>query len=171
MRTVTNPEPYQLHAVERRDQGAGRRVTDERSHVREGLTGCRIVELPRVNDPRGNLTMIEGAQHVPFDIKRVYYLYDVPGGESRGGHAHRDLQQFIIAASGSFDVVVDDGVHRERFFLNRSYYGLYVPRLVWRELDNFSSGSVSLVLASEHYDEADYYRDYGEFVRDAVPAA
>jgi dTDP-4-dehydrorhamnose 3,5-epimerase-like enzyme len=171
VRTVANPEPYQLHAVERRDQTAGRRVTDERSHVREGLTGCRVVELPRVNDPRGNLTMIEGEQHVPFDIKRVYYLYDVPGGESRGGHAHRDLQQFIIAASGSFDVVVDDGVHRERFFLNRSYYGLYVPRLVWRELDNFSSGSVCLVLASEHYDEADYYRDYGEFVRDAVPAA
>ncbi len=171
VRTVANPEPYQLHAVERRDAHPGRRVTDERAHVREGLTGCRIVELPRVHDPRGNLTFIEGDDHVPFDIKRVYYLYDVPGGESRGGHAHRQLQQFIVAASGSMDVVVDDGAHRERFFLNRSYYGLYVPRMVWRELDNFSSGSVSLVLASEHYDESDYYRDYGEFVRDAVPAA
>jgi hypothetical protein len=87
----------------------------------------------------------------------------VPGGEARGGHAHRDLEQFIIAASGSLDVLVDDGVHRERFFLNRSYYGLYIPSMVWRELDNFSSGSVCLVLASEHYDEADYYRDYEHF--------
>ena len=136
-----------------------------------GLSDCRIVELPRIHDPRGNLTFIEGADHVPFDIRRVYYLYDVPGGESRGGHAHRGLEQFIIAASGSLDVLVDDGISRERFFLNRSYYGLYVPRMVWRELDNFSSGSVCLVLASEHYDEADYYRDYGEFLRDAVPAA
>jgi hypothetical protein len=127
------------------------------------LDAARIVELPRITDPRGNLTSVEGGQHVPFDIRRVYYLYDVPGGESRGGHAHRRLEQLIIAASGSFTVVIDDGLEQRRFFLNRSYYGLYVPRMIWRELENFSSASVCLVLASDHYDEADYYRDYGEF--------
>ena len=107
----------------------------------------------------------EAEQHVPFDIKRVYYLYDVPGGETRGGHAHKQLEQFIIAASGSFDVVLDDGRERKSFFLNRSYFGLYVPRMVWRVLDNFSSGSICLVLASEYFDESDYYRDYQEFSR------
>lgn len=127
-------------------------------------TRAHIIELPKVSDPRGNLTFIEGAQHLPFEIKRVYYLYDVPGGEARGGHAHKRLQQFIIAASGSFDVVLDDGRRRETFFLNRSYYGLLVPQMMWRELVNFSSGSVCLVLASEHYDEADYYRDYQAFL-------
>ena len=157
-------EPYAPVETERRARTPGRRTTDERSHLREGLTGCRIVDLPRVHDPRGNLTFIEGERHVAFEIRRVYYLYDVPGGESRGGHAHRRLEQLIVAASGSLDVIVDDGTHRERFFLNRSYYGLYIPRLVWRELDNFSSGSVCLVLASEHYDESDYFRDYDEFV-------
>ena len=127
----------------------------------------RIVQLPRIQDPRGNLTFIEGGSHVPFDIARVYYLYDVPGGETRGGHAHRNLEQIIIAASGSFDVVLDDGSgHRERHFLNRSYFGLYVPRMQWRELENFSSGSVLLVLASLTYSEDDYYRDYDEFVSD-----
>src|SRR5215207_8482325 len=131
------------------------------------LANCRIVQLPRITDPRGNLTFIEAPQHIPFEIKRVYYLYDVPGGETRGGHAHRQLQQLIIAASGSFDVVLDDGYERTSFSLNRSYYGLYVPRLIWRELENFSSGSVCLVLASELYDEADYYRDYDAFL-DAV---
>ena len=126
------------------------------------LEKCKIVELPRIVDIRGNLTFIEGNDHVPFDIKRVYYLYDVPGGEKRGGHAHKFLQQFIIAASGSFDVI-DDGVNRERYHLNRSYYGLYVPKMIWRELDNFSSGSVCVVLASEHFEEEDYIRDYNEF--------
>lgn len=125
---------------------------------------CRIIDLPRITDKRGNLTFIEQQNHVPFDIKRVYYLYDVPGGESRGGHAHRNLEQFIVAASGSFDVVVHDGVKKERFHLNRSYYGLYIPTMVWRELENFSSGSVSLVLASEPYDESDYIREYEEFL-------
>ncbi len=124
---------------------------------------CRIIDLPKIAEPRGNLTFAEGSRHVPFDIRRVYYLYDVPGGASRGGHAHRRLQQFIIAASGSFDVVVDDGVERQSFFLNRSYYGLYIPTMVWRELQNFSSGSVCLVLASEFYDESDYFRDYEEY--------
>ncbi|WP_104106121.1 FdtA/QdtA family cupin domain-containing protein [Nocardioides sp. 616] len=127
----------------------------------------RIVQLPRIQDPRGNLTFLEGGNHVPFDIARVYYLYDVPGGETRGGHAHRELEQVIIAVSGSFDVVLDNGDgHQERHFLNRSYYGLYVPRMHWRELENFSSGSVLLVLASEKYDEDDYYRDYSEFLSD-----
>jgi hypothetical protein len=157
-------EPYLVPPRERRLHAPhGRRSTDVRSHLREGVTGCRIVELPRVTDPRGNLTFIEAGAQVPFSFDRVYYLYDVPGGESRGGHAHRQLEQLVIAASGSFDVIVDDGTHRERFFLNRSYYGLYIPRMVWRELDDFSSGSVCLVVASDLYDEADYYRDYDEF--------
>jgi hypothetical protein len=129
-----------------------------------GLTGCRLIDLPRVTDPRGNLTYVESQQTLPFPIQRVYYLYDVPGGESRGGHAHRQLEQFVIAAAGSFEVLVNDGVNTERFFLNRSYYGLYIPRMVWREIDEFSSGSVCLVMASHHYDEQDYYREYDEFL-------
>lgn len=126
---------------------------------------CAIIDLPKITDPRGNLTFIEANRHVPFEIRRVYYLYDVPGGESRGGHAHHKLQQYVIAASGSFDVVVDDGTRRKSFFLNRSYYGLYIPRMVWREIENFSSGSICLVLASEPYEESDYIRDYDAFVR------
>lgn len=124
---------------------------------------CRIVSLPKISDPRGNLTFIEGGNHIPFDIQRVYYLYDVPGGAERGGHAHKGLHQLIIAMSGSFDVLVDDGGQKKRFHLNRSYYGLYVCPMIWRELDNFSSGSVCMVLASNKYDEQDYYRDYDEF--------
>jgi hypothetical protein len=125
---------------------------------------CRVVELPKITDPRGNLTFIEGERHVPFDIRRVYYLYDVPGGAERGGHAHKGLHQLIVAMSGSFDVMLDDGHEKRRFHLNRSYYGLYVCPMIWRELDNFSSGSVCMVLASNLYDEADYYRDYDAFV-------
>jgi len=132
-----------------------------------GIEIARILEFRRIANPRGNLTPIEGSQDVPFDIKRVYYLYDVPGGEVRGGHAHRHIEQVIIAASGSFDVVLDDGIKRARFMLNRSYYGLYVPTMVWRELENFSSGSVCLVLASDHYSEDDYIRDIHDF-RDTV---
>jgi hypothetical protein len=125
---------------------------------------CKIVDLPKIHDPRGNLTFIEGGAHIPFDIQRVYYLYDVPGGAERGGHAHKGLHQLIIAMSGSFDVVLDDGVNKRRFHLNRSYYGLYVCPMIWRELDNFSSGSVCLVLASNRYDEDDYYRSYDDYV-------
>jgi hypothetical protein len=130
---------------------------------RTTVDDCSVIELPRVNDPRGNLTFIEGSRHMPFDIARVYYLYDVPGGESRGGHAHVGLQQLIIAASGSFRVVVDDGERRRSLFLNRSYYGLYLPGMIWRELEDFSSGSVCLVLASKPYDPDDYYYNYEEF--------
>lgn len=127
------------------------------------LENCRIVELPKISDPRGNLTFVEGNRHVPFPIERVYYLYDVPGGAERGGHAHKGLSQLIIAMSGSFDVILDDGREQRRHHLNRSYVGLYVCPMIWRELDNFSSGSVCMVLASNRYDESDYYRDYAEF--------
>jgi hypothetical protein len=129
------------------------------------LPTCRIITLPRIKDPRGNLTFIEGGHHVPFDVERVYYLYDVPGGAERGGHAHRDLHQAIIAVSGSFDVILDDGFDRKKFRLSRSYRALYVAPMVWRELKNFSSGSVCLVLASAPYEEADYIREFDEFVR------
>lgn len=128
------------------------------------LEECRLLELPKTSDPRGNLTFIEGNRHVPFDIRRVYYLYDVPGGAERGGHAHKALHQLIIAMSGSFDVVLGDGRNKKRFHLNRSYQGLYVCPMMWRELDNFSSGSVCMVLASNIYDELDYYRDYNEYL-------
>lgn len=130
------------------------------------VDNCKLVELPKITDPRGNLTFIEGGDHIPFDIQRVYYLYDVPGGAERGGHAHKGLHQLIIAMSGSFDVVLDDGKNKKRVHLARSYYGLYVCPMIWRELDNFSSGSVCMVLASNKYDEADYYRNYNEFMKD-----
>jgi hypothetical protein len=128
------------------------------------LNDCRIVELPKITDPRGNLTFVEGGNHIPFDIRRVYYLYDVPGGSDRGAHAHRNLHQFVVAMSGSFDIVLDDGDRQRRFHLNRSYYGLYICPMMWRTLDNFSSGGVCMVLASEVYDPADYIRDHNEFL-------
>jgi len=127
------------------------------------LRDCRIVDLPKITDSRGNLTFIESGHHVPFDIKRVYYLYDVPGGANRGGHAHRQLHQLMIAMSGSFDVHLDDGRDKRLFHLNRSYFGLYICPMIWREIDNFSSGSVCMVLASNFYTESDYYRDYDDF--------
>ena len=130
---------------------------------------CKLIDLPKIVEPRGNLTFIEGGRHVPFDIKRVYYLYDVPGGAERGGHAHKDLHQLIVAMSGSFDIVLDDGRQKKRIHLNRSYYGLYVCPMMWREMDNFSSGAVCLVLASNFYDESDYYRDYGDFLKAIAP--
>lgn len=129
------------------------------------LNDCRLIELPKITDPRGNLTFVEGGNHIIFDIKRVYYLYDVPGGSDRGAHAHKNLHQFVIAMSGSFDIVLDDGERQRRYHLNRSYYGLYVCPMMWRTLDNFSSGGVCIALASERYDESDYIRDYDEFIK------
>jgi len=131
-----------------------------------GVVDCKVVLLPKIADPRGNLTFIEGGRHIPFDIQRVYYLYDVPGGAERGGHAHRDLHQLIVAMSGSFDVILDDGAERKRIHLNRSYSGLYVCPMIWRALDNFSSGSVCMVLASNRYSEDDYLRNYEEFINE-----
>jgi hypothetical protein len=129
------------------------------------LNKCRIIELPKIVDQRGNLTYVEGGNQIPFDIKRVYYLYDVPGGSDRGAHAHRRLHQFILAMSGSFDIVLSDGNSERRFHLNRSYFGLYVCPMMWRTLDNFSSGSVCMVLASELFDESDYIRSHTEFIQ------
>lgn len=131
------------------------------------LDQCRIIDLPKISDPRGNLTFIEGGNHIPFDIRRVYYLYDVPGGAERGAHGHKVLQQLIVAMSGSFDVVLDDGANKRTFHMNRSYYGLYVGPMMWRDITNVSSGAVCMVLASEYYDENDYFRDYAEFMNAA----
>ena len=128
------------------------------------IDDCKIIKLPRILDHRGNLSFIEGSNHIPFDIKRVYYLYDVPGGSKRGGHAHKELQQFIIAITGSFDIVINDGISKKIVQLSRSHYGLYLPTMIWRELDNFTSGSVSLVLASDRYDECDYIRNYQTYL-------
>ena len=129
------------------------------------LDDCRIIELPKIQDHRGNLTFIEADRHVPFEIKRVYYLYDVPGGAARAAHGHRSLNQLMIAMSGSFDVTLDDGKQKKLFHLNRSYFGLYIPPMMWRDLDNFSSGAVCMVLASDYYDENDYFRNYDDFMR------
>jgi hypothetical protein len=126
---------------------------------------CTLIKLPKILDVRGNLTFIEGNKHIPFDIKRVFYLYDVPGGEKRAGHALKTCDQFIIAAAGSFNVHLDDGTNKSTYHLNRSYYGLYVPAMVWREIDDFSSCSVCLVLASEEYSEEGYYREYDDFIK------
>ena len=128
---------------------------------------CILSGLPKIADKRGNLSFVESGRHVPFDIKRIYYLYDIPGGSMRGGHGHKKLQQLIIAVSGSFDVHLDDGVNKRTIHLNRSYEGLYVCPMIWREIDNFSSGAVCMVLASELYDESDYYREYSDFINDA----
>jgi hypothetical protein len=128
------------------------------------INDCKVMLLPKIADPRGNLTFVEGNRHIPFAIQRVFYLYDVPGGAERGGHANKALHQLIIAMSGSFDVVLDDGAEKKRIHLNRSYAALYVCPMIWRALDNFSSGSVCMVLASHPYDQDDYYRDYDEYV-------
>jgi len=127
------------------------------------IADCKLIDLRKISDRRGNLTVIEGNQDIPFDVKRVYYLYDVPGGESRGAHAHKALYQLIIAANGSFTVTLNDGKHKKAYNLNRSYYGLLVVPGIWRVLDDFSSGAVLLCLASEHYEEDDYIRNYKEF--------
>ncbi|BCS55005.1 FdtA/QdtA family cupin domain-containing protein [Geobacter sp. SVR] len=131
------------------------------------LSDCKIIDLPKIADPRGNLTFVEGTNHIPFDIKRVFYLYDVPGGEMRAGHSNIYSEQFIIAMSGSFDVIVDDGFDKKTFHLNRAYYGLYLPTNVWREIDNFSSGAVCLVLTSTTYSADDYIREYETFLEAA----
>lgn len=128
------------------------------------IDNCKIIDLPKISDSRGNLTFIESGKQIPFDIQRVYYLYDVPGGSERGGHAHKKLQQLLIASSGSFDVVLDDGKQQKRIHLNRPYFGLYICPYIWRELDNFSSGSVCTVLASRSYEEDDYIRRYEDFL-------
>ena len=124
---------------------------------------ARIIQLPKNGDRRGNLSVIEQMKQIPFKIERAFWIYDVPGGEFRGGHAYRESEEFIVALSGSFDVIVDDGKEKQAFSLNRSYYGLYVPKLMWREMVNFSTNSLALVLSSTPYDEADYIRDYEEF--------
>lgn len=131
---------------------------------RTNVFDCSVIELPQISDPSGNITPVANIE-IPFDVKRVYYLYDVPSGEMRGGHAHQELQQLIVAASGSFDVVLDDGKIKKTVSLNRPNYGLNVKPGIWRELCNFSSGSVLLVLASETYDESDYFRLYSDFIK------
>ena len=129
------------------------------------IDDVKIINLPKFLDERGNLSFAEQLNHLPFEIKRTYWLYDVPGGECRGGHAYRETQEFIIALSGSFDVVIDDGKEKRLFTLNRSYYGLYVPQGLWREMENFSTNSLALEFASTHFDEMDYVFDYEEFIK------
>lgn len=125
----------------------------------------KLIDLPKIDDPRGNLTFVEEENHIPFRIRRVYWIYDVPGGQAREGHAFREQQEFIVALSGSFDVVVNQGLDEQRFHLNRSYFGLYVPDGLWRYLDNFSTNSVAMVLSSTFYSEGDYIRDFEEYLR------
>ena len=129
------------------------------------INKCKIIELPKIHDPRGNLSFIEEENHCPFKIKRAYWIYDVPGGQIRGGHAFRKQHELIVALSGSLDIIVDDGINKKTYSLNRSYYGLYIPNGIWREMENFSAGSVCLVLASNFYTEDDYIRDYNEFLK------
>ena len=124
----------------------------------------KLINLPKIEDPRGNLTFVEEKNHIPFDIKRVYWIYDVPGGEVRGGHAYKKSDEFIIALSGSFDVIIEDGKTRKNYSLNRSYYGLYIPRLHWRTIQNFSTNALALTLSSTLYDVNDYIRDHKEFI-------
>lgn len=133
--------------------------------IKSTIFDCSVLELPKIHNRAGNITPIEGIKNIPFDIKRVYYLYDIPGGETRGGHAHKELQQLIIAASGSFGVLIDDGTNRKKMNLNRSYFGLHLVPGIWRELMNFSSGAICLVLASEKYNENDYIRNYELFIQ------
>lgn len=127
------------------------------------ISDIRIIDLPKISDPRGNLSFAEQDNHIPFEIKRTYWIYDVPGGESRGGHAYKETDEFIIAISGGFDVVVDDGKDRKAFTLNRSYFGLYIPRGLWRSIENFSTNSLALEFASTSYDRSDYVEDYVEY--------
>ena len=127
---------------------------------------CRLIDLPKIMDPRGNLTFVEGDNHIPFQIRRIFWIYDVPGGEHRGSHAYHRNQEIIIAVSGAFEVEIDDGSSRTLYNLNRSYYGLYVPPLHWRSIRNFSTNSLCMILASERYDPEDYIRDYAAFYQE-----
>lgn len=129
------------------------------------IEDVKIIELPKFTDPRGNLSFVEQLNHIPFEIKRTYWIYDVPGGEARGGHVFKQNQEFIVALSGAFDVIVDDGMQKKKYTLNRSYYGLYVPAGLWREMENFSTNSLALEFGSTHYDVNDYIRDYDEFLK------
>jgi hypothetical protein len=133
------------------------------------IKDCRLIEFPRIADPRGNLTFIENERHIPFEVKRVFYLYDVPTAESRGAHAHRTLEQVVICLSGSFDVMLDDGIDQRHVHLNRPWQGLYIPPMIWAAEVNFDAGSVCLVLTSQLFNEADYYRDYDEYVKANLP--
>ena len=130
------------------------------------ISNCKFIEIPKISDARGNLSFVESERHIPFQIQRIYYLYDVPAGASRAGHAHKNLHQLYIPVSGSFDIAIDDGVNKKTFSLNRPYFGLYVCPMIWRDINNFSSGSVGKTLASDYYDEADYFRDYQDFLND-----
>ena len=135
------------------------------------VANCKWINLPKITDQRGNLTFIESTNHIPFSIARVYYLYDVPSGADRAGHAHKDLEQILIALSGSFRIGLDDGKEKKEFFLSQPNQGLYIGSMVWRELNSFSAGSVCLVLASRMYDESDYFRDYNDFLNAAMETA
>jgi hypothetical protein len=128
------------------------------------IENCKLIDLQKINDPRGNLTFIEGNRHIPFEIKRVFYLYDVPSGSNRGAHAHKSLHQFLICLAGSFDVTLDDGVSQDTVHLNRPWKGLHIPPMVWAAEVNFDPGSICLVMASEYFDESDYFRDYDQFL-------
>lgn len=127
------------------------------------IEDVRVIELPKFTDPRGNLSFVEQLNHIPFEIKRTYWIYDVPGGESRGGHAYRSNDEFIVALSGAFDVIVNDGFHQNKYTLNRSYYGLFIPAGLWREMENFSTNSLALEFGSKHFDKDDYVRDFELF--------
>jgi hypothetical protein len=129
------------------------------------INRIQVVDLPKIEDDRGNLSFIEESSSIPFKIKRVYWIYDVPGGEYRGSHAFRETEEFIVSLSGSFDVILSDGIVEKKFSLSRSYYGLYVPKMIWRKLENFSTNSLALILSSTEYDEADYIRDYNQFIK------
>jgi dTDP-4-dehydrorhamnose 3,5-epimerase-like enzyme len=128
------------------------------------IASCKLIELPKIADPRGMLTFVENSKHIPFDIKRIFYLYDVPTGESRGAHAHKTLHQFLICLSGSFDVAIDDGSSKDVIHLNRPWHGLYIPPMIWAAEINFDPGSICLVLTSNEFDETDYYRNYDDFL-------
>ncbi|MBU3928636.1 MAG: FdtA/QdtA family cupin domain-containing protein [Bacteroidetes bacterium] len=129
---------------------------------------AKIINLPKISDPRGNLSFIEEENHIPFKIERTYWIYDVPGGQVRGGHAFKEQQEIIVALSGSFDVIVDDGKLKQTFSLNRSYYGLYIPAGLWRQMENFSTNSLALIISSTNFEDTDYIRDYNEFLNNIV---